>query len=121
MKTADHTAIYSDKIVTVEGATRESFKRAAMRVHVNAGRGFVVTHKREVFAITPDSKLAKPVRGDDAAAVLYRLDAYALAQEPATLPARAKFTSTPTTQRVLLAGLDCAPGQADLFSTDGTN
>lgn len=48
-------------------------------------------------------------------------DGFNLDRQPATLPARAKFTSTPATQRVLLAGLDCAPGQADLFSTDGTN
>ncbi len=40
---------------------------------------------------------------------------------PATLPARATFESTKTSQRKLLTGLDCLAGQTDLFNTDGSN
>jgi hypothetical protein len=42
---------------------------------------------------------------------------FALAAQPATLPKRATFTSTRAVQRVLLTGLDCLPGQEDLFAT----
>lgn len=42
-----------------------------------------------------------------------------LRREPAILPKKQTFTSTPTTQRKLLSGLDCVPGQAELFETDG--
>jgi hypothetical protein len=30
-----------------------------------------------------------------------------------------EFSNDPTRQRVLFAGLDCLPGQQDLFATDG--
>jgi hypothetical protein len=47
---------------------------------------------------------------------------FELAQQPATQPKRAKFASTKATQRVLLTGLDCRAGQADLFEgVDGTS
>ena len=32
---------------------------------------------------------------------------------------REQFTTTPTKQAVLFAGMDCLPGQQDLFQTDG--
>lgn len=34
-------------------------------------------------------------------------------------PAPRKFSNSKDTQRVLFAGLDCLPGQLDLFPTDG--
>ena len=42
-------------------------------------------------------------------------DRFELAQQPAVLPKRATFESTRTRQTVLLTGLDCLAGQADLF------
>lgn len=44
---------------------------------------------------------------------------YELDRQPARQPKRATFTSAKTTQRVLLTGLDCLPGQEQLFETDG--
>ncbi len=38
---------------------------------------------------------------------------------PPPRPKRACFESYGTTQRVLIAGLDCLAGQLDLFTTDG--
>lgn len=40
---------------------------------------------------------------------------FQLTQQPATQPKRATFESARATQRVLLTGLDCLPGQNDLF------
>jgi len=40
-------------------------------------------------------------------------------REKHSQPKRAKFISTDTIQRNLLSGLDCLPGQQDLFETDG--
>ena len=46
-------------------------------------------------------------------------DQFKLKQQPAIVQPKARFESTPTTQRVLLTGLDCLPGQQDLFEEDG--
>jgi len=43
---------------------------------------------------------------------------FTLQNDPPCRPAP-RFESTPARQRVLLAGLDCLPGQSDLFDTDG--
>lgn len=46
---------------------------------------------------------------------------FTLAAQPAAIPKRATFESTRTRQTVLLTGLDCLAGQADLFEgLDGT-
>jgi hypothetical protein len=42
-------------------------------------------------------------------------DRFELAAQPAQRPKRATFESTKTRQAVLLTGLDCLAGQADLF------
>ena len=46
--------------------------------------------------------------------------AWDLMREAHGLPKRATFTSTKTTARPLFSGLDCLPGQQDLFNTDGS-
>ena len=43
---------------------------------------------------------------------------FALANE-APRPKPARFENSEGRQRMLLAGLDCLPGQGDLFHTDG--
>ena len=40
---------------------------------------------------------------------------FELSQQPAARPKRTTFESTRTRQTVLLTGLDCLAGQADLF------
>lgn len=45
---------------------------------------------------------------------------FRLTIEPATRQRGPRFDDQPTRQRVLLAGMDCLPGQLDLFLTDGT-
>jgi hypothetical protein len=42
---------------------------------------------------------------------------FALQPQPAIVAKRERFESVKTTQRVLITGLDCLPGQEDLFST----
>lgn len=44
-----------------------------------------------------------------------KYERYTLAAQPAAIPKRATFQSTKTRQAVLLTGLDCLAGQADLF------
>jgi hypothetical protein len=43
---------------------------------------------------------------------------FALRNDPPAAT-KATFENNPCRQRVLLAGLDCLPGQQDLFPTDG--
>ena len=43
---------------------------------------------------------------------------FALANDPPR-PKPARFENSEGRQRMLLAGLDCLPGQGDLFETDG--
>lgn len=45
---------------------------------------------------------------------------FRLEPQPATLKPRATFTSTKAAQKPLFSGLDCLPGQTDLFPTDGS-
>jgi hypothetical protein len=45
-------------------------------------------------------------------------DEFTLANE-VPRPKPLEFSNDPTRQRVLFAGLDCLPGQQDLFATDG--
>lgn len=52
-----------------------------------------------------------------AAQAMVNAGQFTLTREPATKAKRATFESTKSTQRVLLTGLDCLPGQNDLFTT----
>lgn len=69
-----HVAIYSGKTVDV-GPTnpKDDFRYAAMRVADNAGEGYVVTPKNEVFKITKASRRAKPVTGKERDDVLAKV------------------------------------------------
>ena len=44
---------------------------------------------------------------------------FQLEREPATRTKPTRFTSTKAKQATLFSGLDCLPGQGDLFATDG--
>lgn len=48
-------------------------------------------------------------------------DDFQLAREPAQKPPRVlgQFADQPATQKKLLGGLDCLPGQRDLIELDG--
>jgi hypothetical protein len=66
-----HIAVYNDKVVPVEmDNPRDEFKSAAMRVVDNASKGFVVTPKGEVFALSRETRMAKRVAGSEKEAVL---------------------------------------------------
>lgn len=81
-----HFAIYGGKVKRIskpelKKEKRGEFKCACWAVACNTGRGFVITPKGEAFAITKESRMAKPVK--DAAAVAYALE---LIKAPGMVP-----------------------------------
>lgn len=54
-----------------------------------------------------------------AAAELHAPPAFVLTGKPKPVRKRGDFPSAKASQRPLFAGLDCLPGQGDLFATDG--
>lgn len=82
----------------------------------------IYSNSEGYFSVDPDGEVSEyyPTKGECQRAIDDG-SAFALTSQPATLPKRSTFHSAKATQRVLLTGLDCIEGQADLFENlDGS-
>ena len=114
-----HVAAYNGKLVDIDyvNDAKREFMVACQRVVDNAHAGFVLTPKGKVYSLTRGKGRAAPVVGIEAASVLNR---WRWSQDfPANDPPRVRPQSfdngEKTRQRVLVDGLNCLPGQLDLF------
>lgn len=95
-----HIAVYNDKIVPVEmDNPKDEFKYAARRVVDNAPKGFVVTPKGEVFAVSTSFRMAKPVVGPEKDAVLATVGMGAAVEDRVEGTLRERTALAPTAPR----------------------
>jgi hypothetical protein len=118
---AHHVAFYSGKAVLMDYITnkKEQFRRAAQRIADNGASGFVITPKGQVYAVTRDKRMASPVTGEHAEYVLdqwrFMASDFALANDPPPHIPTQFDNHTASAQRKLISGLNCLPGQLELF------